>query len=88
MEFSALHYTAQELDRGVHPYELNATDQTILRVNAIQIGIGGDDSWSRIVPHEQYVPHEAQYRYGYILGSVGADEERRTLARSWQNTVE
>lgn len=88
VEFSALHYTAQELDRGVHPHELNATDQTILRVNAIQIGIGGDDSWSRIVPHEQYLPHDAQYRYGYILGPASGDVEPMALARSWQNTVE
>ena len=44
IEFSALHYTAEELDRGVHPYELNREEDTILRLNAIQIGIGGDDT--------------------------------------------
>ncbi len=88
VEFSALHYTAEELDRGVHPYELNAREQTILRVNAIQIGFGGDDGWSRIAPHEQYLPHDAQYRYGYIIGPVDGSVNPMTLARSWQNAVE
>lgn len=70
IEFSALHYTAQELDRGVHPYELNREEDTILRLNAVQIGIGGDDSWSRIVPHEQYLPHAESYCYSYTISPV------------------
>lgn len=70
IEFSALHYTAEELDRGVHPYELNREEDTILRLNAIQIGIGGDDSWSRIAPHEQYLPHAESYCYSYTISPV------------------
>ena len=67
IEMSALHYTALELDRAVHPYELEKLEDTILRLNAVQIGVGGDNSWSRIVPHEQYLPHEEVYRYSFIL---------------------
>lgn len=70
IEFSALHYTAQELDRGVHPYELNREEDTILRLNAVQIGVGGDDSWSRIVPHEQYLPHAESYCCSYTISPV------------------
>ena len=70
IEFSALHYSAEELDRAVHPYELNALEDTILRLNAVQIGIGGDDSWSRIVTHEQYLPHAERYCYSYTISVV------------------
>ncbi len=87
VEFSALHYTAGELNRGVHPYELEAREQTILRINAIQIGIGGDDSWARIVPHKQYLPHDPSYHYGYILGAVTGGENPMQLARLWQNNA-
>lgn len=86
-EFSALHYTAEELDRAVHPYELNALDETVLRVNAIQIGIGGDDSWSRIVTHKQYLPNDPVYRYGYILSPVTGDMDLMEQARVLQTRV-
>ena len=70
IEMSALHYTAAELDRAAHPWELEKRDDTILRLNAVQIGVGGDNSWSRIVPHEQYLPHEPVYRYSFILSPL------------------
>lgn len=75
MEASALHYTAQELDRAVHPYELHALEDTILRLNAIQIGVGGDNSWSRIVPHEPYLPDDPEYAYAYLLTPLQSGED-------------
>lgn len=75
LEASALHYTANELDRAVHPYELNQLDDTILRLNAVQIGVGGDNSWSRIVPHEQYLPHDAVYAYSFLLSPLQGNED-------------
>ena len=87
MEFSTLHYTAEELNRGVHPYELNAEANVILRLNAIQLGVGGDDGWTRLVTHEQYRPHAPVYRYGFILGAVTSDNDATALARSWQTSV-
>ena len=75
LEVSALHYTALELDRRVHPYELNALADTVLRLNAVQIGVGGDNAWSRIVPHAQYLPHEVEYRYAFTLAPLAAGED-------------
>ena len=75
LEASALHYTAQELDRRVHPYELEALSDTILRLNAVQIGLGGDNSWSRIVTHEQYLPHDETYQYSFILSPLKPGED-------------
>ncbi|MBR3017082.1 MAG: DUF4981 domain-containing protein [Clostridia bacterium] len=82
MEMSALHCTAAELDRAVHPYELEMLSDTILRLNAVQIGVGGDNSWSRIVPHAQYLPHEECYHYSFILSPLlpGSDAMERSVA--------
>ena len=70
IEISALHYTADELDRHTHPWELEKTENVILRLNAIQIGVGGDNSWSKIVTHEQYLPHDEIYNYGFVLSPI------------------
>lgn len=75
IEISALHYTADELDRAVHPYELNALEHTILRLNAIQIGVGGDNSWDRIIPHEPYLPDAEEYTYSYLLMPLHAGDD-------------
>ncbi len=87
-EFSALHFAAEDLDRAVHPYELNVLDETVLRINAIQIGIGGDDSWSRIGPHAQYLPSDPVYAYGYILSAISGDTDIVEQARALQERVE
>ena len=84
-EFSALHYTAEELDREVHSYELNELDDIILRINRIQAGVGGDNSWSRIVTHEQYLPCDEEYNYSFMIGAVLPGEDRDETARSWQS---
>lgn len=39
--FSALHYTAQDLDAAAHPYELTPRDETILCIDVGQQGLGG-----------------------------------------------
>jgi len=75
MEAGALHYTAEELNRHTHPCELKKEENVILRLNAVQIGLGGDNSWSRIVTHEQYLPHEDTYSYGFTLCPLLAGED-------------
>ena len=75
MEASALHYTAEELDRHTHPWELEKKAEAILRLNAIQIGVGGDNAWSRIVTHEQYLPHDENYRYGFVLSPLRTGDD-------------
>ena len=85
MEVSALHYTAEELDRRVHPFELNALSDTVLRLNAVQIGLGGDNAWSRIVPHEQYLPHDLEYHYSFSLTPIRADQDAMEVYLSMKN---
>lgn len=44
-EFSALPYSSSELENAMHIIELPQPSCTHLRINAVQAGIGGDDSW-------------------------------------------
>ena len=75
LEASALHYTAEELHRHTHPYELEKTEHTVLRLNAAQTGVGGDNAWSRIVTHEQYLLQDDNYTYSFVLSPLRSGED-------------
>jgi beta-galactosidase len=53
-EFSALNYTPAELESALHPHELPAPFRVIARVNMMQMGVGGDDSWGAKT-HEEFL---------------------------------
>ena len=86
MEASALHYTPEALTQAKHPYQLTATENVILRLNAVQIGLGGDNSWYRIIVHEPYLtPLTRDYDYAYILSPLSAQEDAMEKARTIRN---
>ena len=86
MEASALHYTPEALTEAKHPYQLTATENVILRLNAVQIGLGGDNSWYRIIVHEPYLtPLTRDYDYAYILSPLSAKEDAMEKARTIRN---
>jgi len=87
-EMSALHYTAGELDRHVHPYELTESDEIYLRINAAQEGVGGDNAWSRIVTHEQYLLNDEVYEYSFILAPVSADDDLTARSAELRNRAD
>ena len=54
MDFSALPYTAHELENAAHAYELPPIHYTVVRAALGQMGVGGDDSWGART-HEEYL---------------------------------
>ena len=80
IEFNALYYTPAELGafRYKHPYELNpiADGDFALRINMTSAGVGGDDSWGRIV-RDQYRPMATgePLRYNYSILPVEEFDE-------------
>lgn len=54
MDFSALPYTAHELENAVHWYELPQVHYTVVRAAMQQMGVGGDDSWGACT-HPEYL---------------------------------
>ena len=58
MEFSALPWTPHELESAAHPHELPAVHSTVIRASAMQMGLGGDDSWGARPRPEYLLPEE------------------------------
>ncbi len=54
MEFSAIPYTAHELENAAHGYELPQIHYTVVRAALGQMGVGGDNSWGART-HEEYL---------------------------------
>jgi beta-galactosidase len=67
VEVNALFYSDEELERRLHPYELERDSAIVLRVNHRQMGVGGDNSWGAR-PHAEYrLPSLETYTYRYRL---------------------
>lgn len=58
--FSAWPYAQAALEKARHSWEL--TDEGVITVNidAVQMGVGGDDSWGAR-PHERDLPGAGRY---------------------------
>lgn len=69
--FSALPYTAEDLDPGVtkkqqHPSDLNERKFLSVHIDLAQRGLGGDNSWGAY-PHAPYLLTDNNYSYSYII---------------------
>ncbi len=69
--FSALPYTAEDLDPGntkkqQHPSDLNERNYLSVHIDLTQRGLGGDNSWGAY-PHGPYLLNANNYTYSYII---------------------
>lgn len=69
--FSALPYTAEDLDPGntkkqQHPADLNEREFISVHIDWKQRGVGGDNSWGAY-PHKPYQLTDQRYSYSYII---------------------
>ena len=64
-EFSVSHLFPQDYN-GAHWHELPKREETIVAINAFQMGLGGDNSWEAL-PHEQYLFKGGNYRLKFKL---------------------
>ncbi len=72
--FSALPYTAEDLDPGntkkqQHPSDLNERKFISVHIDLSQRGVGGDNSWGAL-PHSPYLLKHNQYSYSYIVEPI------------------
>lgn len=54
VELSALPWSPFEIENASHEYELPEIHHTTVRVNYMQMGVAGDNSWGAL-PHEEYI---------------------------------
>ena len=70
LSFSALPYSANELEFAMHRYELPDVHRTVLSINLKEMGVGGDDSWGAR-PEEMYdVPSDVPYTFKFKISPV------------------
>jgi beta-galactosidase len=70
VELSVLPYTPEELELADHAYKLPRQTRTVVRVNARQMGVGGDDSWGAHVHPEFTLPADRTYTNRFVLKPI------------------
>ena len=64
--FNVWPYPQTMLEGKKHQWELAAADELTVNVDAVQMGVGGDNSWGA-KPHEKYMPGEGTYHLSFIV---------------------
>ena len=64
--FNAWPYTQAALEAAKHQTDLAESDSITINVDAVQMGVGGDDSW-RTRPHPPYMPGAGTYHLSFIV---------------------
>lgn len=75
LSFSAWPYSAEDLETARHIHELPTRDVITVNIDHLQMGVGGDDSWTeRAQPHEEFRIPASRYRYAFWLIPLTADQ--------------
>lgn len=69
-EFSALPYTVHEIENAYHHYDLPNSDYTVLNINKIQMGVGGDDSWGAKTHDEYLIPSKKPLMFRFKIKNI------------------
>ncbi|WP_302884544.1 glycoside hydrolase family 2 TIM barrel-domain containing protein [Wenyingzhuangia gilva] len=68
LSMSVWPYTQENLNEAKHTYDLVDAGYLILNIDLIQMGIGGNDSWSPVgAPMEKYQISSKDYKYSFYL---------------------
>ena len=66
--FNVWPYPQTMLEGKAHQWEMSEADELTVNIDAVQMGVGGDNSWSRIgAPHAEYMPGAGTYRLTFIV---------------------
>jgi beta-galactosidase len=64
--FNVWPYSQADLENARHQWDLKKADALTVNIDAVQMGVGGDDSWGAR-PHKQYMPGAGEYRLSFIV---------------------
>lgn len=68
LSMSAWPYTEENIAAAKHTYRLRDAGYITVNIDLVQMGVGGNDSWSDVAqPLEQYQLPAKDYRYGFYL---------------------
>ncbi|WP_145333382.1 glycoside hydrolase family 2 TIM barrel-domain containing protein [Paenibacillus xylanexedens] len=69
-EINALPWSPEELEANDHVYKLPVSSHTIARINYVQMGVGGDDSWSARTHPEYTLQANRPYHFTFTVKPV------------------
>jgi beta-galactosidase len=76
LSFSAWPYGMEDLEAAKHVNELPDRDFITVNIDHLQMGVGGDDSWSeRAQPHPEFRIPAGRYHYAFRLIPITAGQE-------------
>jgi beta-galactosidase len=83
LSMSAWPYTEETIEKSKHTNELKDAGYLTLNIDLVQMGVGGNDSWSDVAqPLEQYQIPAKSYRYSFYMFPVkGTKKELTSTAR-------
>ena len=64
--FNVWPYPQTMLEGKKHQWELAESDALTVNVDAVQMGVGGDNSWGAR-PHDKYMPGEGTYKLVFVV---------------------
>lgn len=83
LSFSAWPYSQDDLNKAEHTFDLPKKSNITLNIDHLQMGLGGDDSWSRQAkPHPQYRIYPKPYSYSFRLKPFKNLDEVKNLLRN------
>jgi beta-galactosidase len=63
---SARFYTLETMEKSKYSFEMERSSNVIVNIDAIQMGIGGNDSWGSL-PLNSYLLSNKKYTYSFII---------------------
>jgi beta-galactosidase len=85
LSMSAWPYTEENISKARHTNKLKDAGYLTLNIDLIQMGVGGNDSWSDVAaPLEQYMIKSRRYQYSFYIspftaGKSGAAQQAKRV---------
>ena len=57
------------LERAKHQWDLETESTVTVNIDAVQMGVGGDDSWGAR-PHSAYMPGAGTYKLAFVYEAL------------------
>jgi beta-galactosidase len=80
LHFDALHYSIRDLAGAKHIVALQPRDEIILHLDAVHMGVGGDDGWFSQV-HPEFLIYPSIYRFAFKLKPLTGQDDPSDVAR-------
>lgn len=73
LNLNVLPYTPHEIENADHPYQLQKSDYSVVRVAQYQMGVGGDNSWGACTHDEFLIPSDRDMTFTFVLKGIDSE---------------